>query len=66
MFENIAAAQRWAIDKGAARNKVTPAKSRSQVYLSAGMELSKERDSHLKSRCVLEAPVLPEYGDFLQ
>jgi len=32
MFENIAAAHRWAIDKGAARIKVTSAKSQSQVY----------------------------------
>ena len=32
MFENIAAAHRWAIDKGAARTKVTLPKSRSQVY----------------------------------
>ena len=32
MFENIAAAHRWAIDEGAARTKLTPAKSRSQVY----------------------------------
>jgi len=32
MFENIAAAHRWAIDKGAAHIKGTPTKSRSQVY----------------------------------
>jgi hypothetical protein len=32
MSENIAAAHRWAIDKGAAHTKGTSAKSRSQVY----------------------------------
>jgi hypothetical protein len=32
MSENIAAAHRWAIDKGAAHTKVTSVKSQSQVY----------------------------------
>jgi len=34
MFENIAAAHRWAIDKGAARTKVTSAKAEVKFIIS--------------------------------
>jgi hypothetical protein len=42
MFENMPAAHRWAIDKGAAHTKGTPSKSQSQVYFKKPPELMSE------------------------
>jgi len=55
MSENIAAAHRWAIDKGAARTKVTPESRQSQIYYglrftSVKLELSFKTDNSLRPK----------------